>query len=87
MAASTCCSRTPPWSAASPGYAVLRNWPPRRALPSHLEFPFDPPQWGLERRDFVLERPFDVDGWVVLDETPGLGCVLNEELLARSRVA
>jgi L-alanine-DL-glutamate epimerase-like enolase superfamily enzyme len=56
---------------------------------SYLEFPFDPPHWGLERRDFVLERPFDVDadGWVVLGGTPGLGCTLNEELLARTRLA
>jgi L-alanine-DL-glutamate epimerase-like enolase superfamily enzyme len=56
---------------------------------SYLEFPFDPPQWNLERRDFILERPFDVDaaGCVVLGETPGLGCVLNEGPLARTRVA
>ena len=55
---------------------------------SYLEFPFDPPEWGLERRDFVLERPFDVDadGWVMLEDKPGLGCVLNEELLARTRL-
>ena len=55
---------------------------------SYLEFPFDPPEWGLERRDFVLERPFDVDadGWVMLEDKPGLGCVLNEELLTRTRL-
>jgi L-alanine-DL-glutamate epimerase-like enolase superfamily enzyme len=53
-----------------------------------LEFPFDPPQWTLERRDFVLEQPFDVDaeGCLVLDEQPGFGLVLNEALLARTRV-
>jgi L-alanine-DL-glutamate epimerase-like enolase superfamily enzyme len=56
---------------------------------TYLEFPFDPPQWTLERRDFVLERPFDVDaeGCVVLGEQPGLGLVLNEDLLARTRIA
>ncbi|MBV8409390.1 MAG: mandelate racemase/muconate lactonizing enzyme family protein [Alphaproteobacteria bacterium] len=52
-----------------------------------LEFPFDPPQWTLERRDFPLAQPFDVDaeGCVVLSEQPGLGLMLNEELLARTR--
>jgi L-alanine-DL-glutamate epimerase-like enolase superfamily enzyme len=56
---------------------------------SYLEFPFDPPEWRLECRDFVLERPFDIDedGWVVLDGAPGLGCTLNKELLARTRLA
>jgi L-alanine-DL-glutamate epimerase-like enolase superfamily enzyme len=56
---------------------------------SFLEFPFDPPEWTLDRRDFPLAQPFDVDadGWLVLDERPGLGLVLNEDLLARTRVA
>jgi L-alanine-DL-glutamate epimerase-like enolase superfamily enzyme len=56
---------------------------------SYFEFPFDPPQWSLERRDFVLQRPFDIDadGWIVLDDTPGLGVLLDEDALARTLLA
>lgn len=55
---------------------------------SWLEFPFDPPEWGLERRDFMMAKPFDVDaeGCVVLDDAPGLGYALDEECLTRTRI-
>lgn len=55
---------------------------------SYLEFPWDPPEWGIERRDFMLRRHIDVDasGDLVLDDTPGLGFDLDEEMLARTRV-
>ena len=26
-----------------------------------LEFPFDPPEWSLERRDYLMEEPLAVD--------------------------
>ncbi|MCL6547371.1 MAG: mandelate racemase/muconate lactonizing enzyme family protein [Alicyclobacillus sp.] len=44
----------------------------------YLEFPFDPPGWTLERRDFILASPLDVDadGYVTLPERPGLGVEL-----------
>ena len=30
-----------------------------------LEFPYDPPQWSLERRDFPMAAPFAAkDGWL-----------------------
>jgi hypothetical protein len=47
---------------------------------------FDPPEWTPERRDFPLARPFivDAEGWLTLDEQPGLGIELNEELLAET---
>jgi L-alanine-DL-glutamate epimerase-like enolase superfamily enzyme len=37
-----------------------------------LEFPFDPPAWTAERRDYMLR--------------PGLGCELDEEALSRYEV-
>jgi L-alanine-DL-glutamate epimerase-like enolase superfamily enzyme len=53
-----------------------------------LEFPFDPPEWTLARRDFMLAEPLEVDakGDIVLGERPGLGYVLDEEALARTRL-
>ena len=53
----------------------------------YLEFPYDPPEWSLERRDFPLAEPFRVDetGWIRLTETPGMNIVLNEAMLGRTR--
>jgi L-alanine-DL-glutamate epimerase-like enolase superfamily enzyme len=50
----------------------------------YLEFPYDPPGWTLERRDFPLAEPIriDQDGWLTLPEAPGLGIELDEERLA-----
>ncbi len=54
----------------------------------YLEFPFDPPEWSLERRDFVLTAPVAVDGagWLVLSEAPGFGVELDEGRLAATRL-
>jgi L-alanine-DL-glutamate epimerase-like enolase superfamily enzyme len=54
-----------------------------------VEFPYDPPEWGLERRDYMMATPFDVDqhGNIVLTDLPGLGYAPNEEVLARTRTA
>lgn len=43
-----------------------------------IEYPFDPPQWTPERRDFVLSRTIDIDenGYLVLPDAPGLGIEL-----------
>lgn len=48
-----------------------------------LEFPFDPPLWNCEGRDFMLTDPVTVDrqGWINLGEEPGFGLSLNEEYL------
>jgi len=56
--------------------------------PSYLEFPWDPPEWTIERRDFMLTQPADVDrdGNLVLSEAPGLGFTLDEEALKRTQV-
>src|SRR3546814_6874612 len=44
-----------------------------------IEFPCDPPEWSLERRDYLLAEPFDQrDGWLQLSEAPGFGVTLDE---------
>ena len=54
----------------------------------YLEFPYDPPEWDLDRRDYMLAEPCRVDGqgWINLSEAPGLGLVLDEAALARTRL-
>lgn len=54
-----------------------------------LEFPHDPPEWTPARRDFPLAAPIEPDGegWLTLDETPGLGIALDEERLAATEVS
>jgi D-galactarolactone cycloisomerase len=43
-----------------------------------IEFPFDPPAWTPERRDFILPEPIRAEGgFVTLPETPGLGVRLD----------
>jgi len=53
-----------------------------------LEFPYDPPAWSVERRDFMLAEPLrvDADGFVEVPDRPGLGVVLDEDAVARYRV-
>lgn len=55
----------------------------------YFEFPWDPPEWTLDRRDFMFTTPFDVDanGDLVLPEAPGLGFALDEDKLARTKVS
>jgi L-alanine-DL-glutamate epimerase-like enolase superfamily enzyme len=54
-----------------------------------LEFPFDPPEWSLERRDFIMREPLRADsqGWITLSEAPGMGYALDEARLEATRVA
>lgn len=52
-----------------------------------LEFPLDPPEWSLERRDFALTTPLVADqGWLELGDTAGLGVELDEDRLWATRV-
>ena len=53
-----------------------------------LEYPYDPPEWGLDRRDYMLADPLRVgpDGVLTLPEAPGLGCELDEAMLERTRI-
>jgi len=50
----------------------------------YLEFPYDPPGWTPERRDFMLAAPVRIDGegCVALPAAPGLGIELDEEAVA-----
>ena len=49
-----------------------------------IEFPYDPPEWSIERRDFMLKNPIDIDseGWITLSDAPGLGLSIDEDILA-----
>jgi L-alanine-DL-glutamate epimerase-like enolase superfamily enzyme len=53
-----------------------------------LEFPYDPPEWSLERRDFMLREPLKAgrDGWITLSDAPGMGYSLDEERLRATRI-
>jgi D-galactarolactone cycloisomerase len=50
----------------------------------YLEFPYDPPGWTPERRDFMLAEPLriDRDGCLAVPASPGLGIELDEEAIA-----
>ncbi|WP_216901552.1 mandelate racemase/muconate lactonizing enzyme family protein [Nocardia alni] len=51
----------------------------------YFEFPYDPPGWTPERRDFMLTRPVDIDteGYLHVPTAPGIGCELDEEACRR----
>jgi L-alanine-DL-glutamate epimerase-like enolase superfamily enzyme len=53
-----------------------------------LEFPYDPPGWTPERRDFFLAEPLTIceDGCLAVPRAPGLGVVIDEAAVARYRV-
>jgi L-alanine-DL-glutamate epimerase-like enolase superfamily enzyme len=53
-----------------------------------IEFPFDPPGWTPERRDFMLAEPLgiDADGMLALSDRPGLGIELDEQAIAHYRL-
>jgi L-alanine-DL-glutamate epimerase-like enolase superfamily enzyme len=53
-----------------------------------IEFPFDPPGWTPERRDFMLVEPLriDSDGRLAVPDAPGLGIELDEDAVAGHRV-
>lgn len=52
-----------------------------------FEFPFDPPDWTPQRRDFMLAEPVHVDpnGHLVVPAAAGLGIELDEQAVARWR--
>ncbi|MBI1885934.1 MAG: mandelate racemase/muconate lactonizing enzyme family protein [Chloroflexi bacterium] len=49
----------------------------------YIEFPYDPPNWTPEFRDFVFSEPLNIDpeGYVHVPQKPGLGIELDEEKL------
>jgi L-alanine-DL-glutamate epimerase-like enolase superfamily enzyme len=50
-----------------------------------IEFPYDPPGWTPERRDFMLAEPIrpDRDGILRVPQVPGIGAVLDEVAIRR----
>ncbi|QUQ66966.1 mandelate racemase/muconate lactonizing enzyme family protein [Kutzneria sp. CA-103260] len=55
----------------------------------YFEFPFDPPGWTPQRRDFMLAEPVMVNraGELEVPQTPGLGIELDEDAVRRWRIA
>ena len=53
-----------------------------------LEYPFDPPEWSLERRDFLMTEPLQTDpqGWIQLTDAPGMGYAPDEQRLRATRI-
>jgi len=51
----------------------------------YLEFPYDPPGWTEQRRDFFLAEPLliDADGFLAVPVRPGLGAEIDETAVAR----
>jgi D-galactarolactone cycloisomerase len=49
----------------------------------YIEFPYDPPGWTAERRDFMLSEPIriDADGCLAVPNRPGLGIELADASL------
>jgi L-alanine-DL-glutamate epimerase-like enolase superfamily enzyme len=50
----------------------------------YLEYPYDPPGWTAERRDFMLAAPLEIeaDGYLAVAEAPGFGIELDEDAVA-----
>ncbi len=49
----------------------------------YVEFPYDPPGWSPDRRDFLLREPIDIDadGCLAVPDRPGLGVEIDESRL------
>lgn len=54
-----------------------------------IELPYDPPGWTPPRRDFMLAEPVDIDrdGCLVVPDRPGIGAVLDEDVVTSTRIA
>jgi len=53
-----------------------------------IEFPYDPPEWSVDRRDFMLADALRLDssGHIVLSDGPGMGVALDVDRLRATRV-
>jgi L-alanine-DL-glutamate epimerase-like enolase superfamily enzyme len=73
------------------GLAVMANLhlAAGASSPPFVEYPLDPPEWSLDRRDFVLVAPIEVDAeaWITMPDAPGLGVDLDEERLEATLVS
>jgi D-galactarolactone cycloisomerase len=65
------------------GLGLAANMQVMAAAPNGgwCEFPYDPPGWVPEARDFMLAEPIriDADGWITVPDRPGLGIELDWE--------
>ncbi|WP_231566552.1 mandelate racemase/muconate lactonizing enzyme family protein [Pontibacillus marinus] len=54
----------------------------------YLEFPYDPPTWTIDRRDYIQKEKLsvDADGFVHVPQKPGLGIELDEEALKKYEI-
>jgi len=55
----------------------------------YLEFPYDPPGWTQQRRDFFLGEPLMIEaetGCLRVPQAPGLGADIDEDLVARFQI-
>ena len=53
-----------------------------------IEYPYDPPHWTPERRDFILPAPLRAaEGHITLSDAPGLGVALDWGALEEWRIA
>lgn len=54
----------------------------------YLEFPYDPPNWSAERRDFMFTEPLrvDTDGYIAVPPRPGMGMTIDFERLKQYEV-
>lgn len=53
-----------------------------------VEYPYDPPVWTPERRDFILPQPILAErGAVTLPEAPGLGVTIDWDAIEQYRIA
>ncbi|MEU9015465.1 mandelate racemase/muconate lactonizing enzyme family protein [Streptomyces sp. NPDC048479] len=53
----------------------------------YVEFPYDPPGWTPERRDFFLTEPVEIDseGFLNIPDAPGLGAAIDHDALSQLR--
>jgi L-alanine-DL-glutamate epimerase-like enolase superfamily enzyme len=51
----------------------------------YVEFPYDPPGWTPERRDFFLAEPLrtDPEGFLAVPDAPGLGAQIDPTAISR----
>ncbi len=72
------------------GLVVLANLHVSAAISTapFIEFPYDPPGWTLERRDYILPTPTrpDAAGTVTLPDAPGLGVTIDWDALEPLRI-
>ena len=76
------------------GLVVLANLQVSAALSTapFIEFPYDPPGWTLERRDYILPKPIEPNppqpgqpATVTLPDAPGLGVEIDWAAIERYR--